>query len=779
MIVPTGARREGPAEPELSVAEGAVLSPAPLPRPLSSFVGRRREIEELKRVLSGARLLTLTGPGGCGKTRLAVEVASEVSSRFPDGIGFVDLAPVQDPATVPETVATGLGLSRQARFEATEMIGEARLLLLLDNAEHLVESVSQLAAELLSRSPNLYILVTSREILNVAGEVSWRVPPMQLPPEDAQPDPAALADYDAVQLVATRAAEHQTSFQLTASNAQLVVAICRRLDGIPLALELAAARIRSLGLAEIATRLNNSFQLLTGGPRTAVDRHRTLRATVDWSYRLLEDSEQRLLRRLALFAGTFDLAAVEAVCSDSELPVDELAEVLHRLADKSLVTVHPRPDGSLRYGLMEAIRQYGQERLLEVGESRLRTMHARHYAALVDRLETGDDLRARVDRLTAEYENVRLALDWAGDEDPDLQVVMISKLDWFWEVRGTVREARQRILAALAKEPTSPTGQARLHMTAASWFRLTGEFETAMAQIEEAVLIVEQLDDPALAARIVNSRGILRVFARDLAGAESDFSQSLEILKGLPPDEGLARSLNNLALLRLELGHPGEALEMVRTAIQVLAQLSHRTVHLPLVHHTHGAALLMLKRAPEARARFMEGLDEAAEYGNYRAAVALLQGLACCAAESGEAECCLELLAAAQNCAHTAGLKEFQAPATPTIEAERMSRAALGDHAANQAWERGLGMDLRAALKRTQGGLGDDPGSPITRRKRDIIQLVAMGLANKEIARRLSISERTVEAHLEQVRNQLGFRNRAQIAAWAVSRGLISNPRIG
>src|SRR5437867_172204 len=335
------------------MGEGAALPPPSLPRPLSSFVGRRTEIEELKRALGGARLVTLTGPGGCGKTRLALELAFKVRSRFPDGVGFVDLAPVRDPATVPETVATALGRSGQDRGDAAEMIGEARLLVVLDNAEHLVDSVCNLAAEFLDRSPNLRILVTSREVLNVAGEVSWRVPPMQLPPEEAQPDPAALSGYDAVRLFVTRAAEHESSFRLTAANARLVVAICRRLDGIPLALELAAARVRSLGLAEVFTRLSNSFQLLTGGSRTAVDRHRTLRATVDWSHGLLDASEQRLLRRLALFAGTFDLGAVEAVCSNSSLPVEELADVLHRLVDKSLVMVHPAPDGSLRYGLME------------------------------------------------------------------------------------------------------------------------------------------------------------------------------------------------------------------------------------------------------------------------------------------------------------------------------------------------------------------------------------------------------------------------------------------
>jgi non-specific serine/threonine protein kinase len=757
--------------PDRNPGRSAVVAPSPLPKPLSSFIGRRTEIDELKRIMDSARIVTLTGPGGCGKTRLAIEVATEVSSHF-GGAAFVDLSPLQDPATVPETVATGLGLSTETWADAIELIGEASLLLVLDNAEHLLDSVCQLTEELVGLCPNLRILVTTRELLNVAGEVSWRVPPLRLPPEGEPADAAHLAEFDAVQLFTTRAAEHEASFRLTSANAALVVAICRRLEGIPLALELAAARVTSLGLPEIATRLSDSFRLLTGWSRTATNRHRTLRATVDWSYRLLNGPEQCLLRRLALFAGTFDLAAVEAACADPELPVEELADVLHGLVSKSLVTVHRRPDGGLRYALMEAIRQYGQERLLEADETGLRALHARHYATLVDRLETGSDLGDRVDRMAAEYDNVRLALDWAGDEEPDLQVVMMSKLDWFWLVRGTVREARNRILSALAKEHSSADRRARLYAIGAVWCRLAGDLETAMALSEEAVLIVEQLDDPALAARIIDTRGIQKALAGDLPGAERDFSHSLEAWKRLPPSEGLVKSLNNLAMLRVVTGPPEEALAGAEEAIQVLAKLPDRPVWIPEILHTQGAALLMLKRADEARECFLDGLEEAAEYGNYGAAVAVLQGLACCAADSGDPERCLELLAAAQSCARTAGLKEFVAPGTPVPAAERQSRMAVGEGAANQAKARGLLMDLQAALGRARAGLGGDAGSPVTPRKKEVIRLVAVGLGNKEIARRMSISERTVEAHLEQVRNQLGFHNRAQIVAWAISGGL-------
>jgi non-specific serine/threonine protein kinase len=493
---------------------------------------------------------------------------------------------------------------------------------------------------------------------------------------------------------------------------------------------------------------------------------------VEWSYRLLNEPEQRLLRRLALFAGTFDLAAVEAVCADTELPVVELADVLRGLVDKSLVTVHRHPDGGLRYALMEAIRQYGQERLLEASESRLRALHAGHYARLVDRLETGPDLRDRVDRVAAEYDNVRLALEWAADQDPDLEAVLISKLDWFWRVRGSVREARDQVLSALDKEHP-PARQARLHVIAGRWLRLAGELEAAVAQVDEAMRLLSRLDDPLLAARIIGSRAVVRQLTGDLAGAEEDYSQALGRLRGLPPNEELVRLLNDLAMLRLAAGRPEEALTPVERSIQVLAQLSDRFVFLPEVCHTHGAALLLLQRTHEAKERFLEGLEQAAECASNGTAVAVLQGLACCAAESGDPGTCLELLAAARNRAQVAGLKGFVAPATPAVAAEQTSRAALGEQAASRAWERGFGMDLETALERARAGQPNLPSTRVTPRKMAVVRLVAQGLGNKEIAQRMSISERTVEAHLEQVRNQLGFHNRAQIVAWAISNGLV------
>ena len=756
------------------MAEAEPFLPAPPPRPLSSFVGRRGEIEALgRRLLAGIRLVTLTGPGGSGKTRLAIEVAREVAPHFPGGVAFADLSALRDPAAVPDCVLGALGPRGPLPRDVAQLIGAAGLLLVIDNAEHLVAATSTLVASLLDRCPNLGVLVTSREPLNIGGEAIWPVVSLELPPPDAPAEPGRLGAYDAINLFATRAVEHEPSFALTPENAPLAVSICRRLDGLPLALELAAARVRSLGLGEIHTRLNDSFRLLTGGSRTAVARHRTLRAAVDWSYCLLDAPERRLFGRLAVFVGTFDLRAVESVCSDGEPDRAEVADVLHRLVDKSLVVSTAQPDGGLRYGLIEAVRQYAQERLLAAGEPGIRARHAAYYARLVERLDGGDgDFRTRVDTMTRDYDNVRLALDWASDEDPELEAAIVVGLRWFWRVRGSVREARERTLSALSKHHPAPNRRARLLADAFGWSRQAGDIDAVRAHIEEAAILLDRIDDAKLAARILLQLGVMRALSGDLAAAERDYADGVGRLEGLPPSVELMSLLNNLAMTRLAAGRPAAALAAIERCVSVQAQVGDFSSWLTRTVHTHGVALLALDRLDEARERFLEGLESAAEYANAAEAVQLLDGLACVAARTGEPALCLELLAVARICERAAGVGDVEPWAGATAEAERSSRSALGPRAARAAWARGGQMDLRAALARARRSAGGPPVRSLPPRKRQIVELVAAGLGNKEIARRLAISERTVDAHLAQLRSQLGLRNRARIVAWAVASGL-------
>lgn len=358
------------------MSHNEALSPVPLPAPPSSFIGRRDEIAELKRILTDYRQVTLVGSGGCGKTRLAIRAAEEMAPHFPDGVAFVDLAGVEDPDMVAASVAAALSPRCEGTDGLMGLIGDRRILLVIDNAEQVVHGLAPLVADLLVRCPYVGALVTSRELLDISGERCWRVPPLGLPPADAPADPDLLATYAAIELFAIRALERGGAFRLTPENARLVVSICRRLGGMPLALELAAARVGSFGLKEIEDRLCDALRLLIGGTRTAVDRHRTLRASIDWSHRWLSDTERSLLGRLAAFAGPFDLNAAETRCSDPSLPAEEVADVLQRLVDKSLVLTHLRPDGGLCYSLSEAHRQYALQRPVETGESDYPARHA-------------------------------------------------------------------------------------------------------------------------------------------------------------------------------------------------------------------------------------------------------------------------------------------------------------------------------------------------------------------------------------------------------------------
>src|SRR5215210_5399636 len=396
-----GISREPPQSPRRPRAvESTEAEPAPrtperppnnLPLELSSFVGREKELAEVKRLLESTRLLTLTGSGGCGKTRLALAVARELAEGFEDGVWVVELAPLADPTLVPQAVASTLGVREQPGRSLTETLsdylGSKKVLLVLDNCEHLVEACAELAEALLRSSPELRVLATSREALGITGEVAWLVPSLSLPDLRRLPDIESLPQYEAARLFVERAAAVKPSFTLTEQNAVAVAQVCYRLDGIPLAIELAAARAKVLSVEQIADRLEDSFGLLSAGGRTAMPRHRTLHATMDWSHELLPEEEQILFRRLSVFAGGFTLDAAEAVCAGEELERDEVLESLSHLVDKSLVIMR-EVGGEGRYRLLETVRQYAREKLSESGEAgQASERHAGYYLALAEEAE--------------------------------------------------------------------------------------------------------------------------------------------------------------------------------------------------------------------------------------------------------------------------------------------------------------------------------------------------------------------------------------------------------
>jgi non-specific serine/threonine protein kinase len=461
---PPGAGAEPSGEPAPRPAPGHNL-----PAPLTPFVGRAAELAEARRLLGAARLLTVTGAGGSGKTRLAMRVAADLlgapfgaRNGYPDGVWFVDLAPLTDPAFVPPAVAGVLGVVEQPGQPLVttlrQVLRDRRLLLLLDNCEHLIDACAHLAEALLTACPALRILATSREALGIAGEVAWELPPLAVPPPDWEPapeeDPAALGAFEAVALFVGRARAVDPAFEVTRANAPAVVQICRRVDGLPLAIELAAVRVKMLTAEHIAARLEDRFRLLTGGSRTALPRQRTLRATLDWSHELLGEPERRLLRRLAVFAGGWSLEAVEAVCAGAGIAASAVLDLLAQLVGKSLVQV-AKGEGEERYRLLETLRQYGRERLGEAGEDEgVRDRHRDWFLAFAERAKPelfGPRQAAWLDRLQSELDNLRAALEWALERGPAEPGLRLAGALWpFFFVRGYLVEGRERLARALA-----------------------------------------------------------------------------------------------------------------------------------------------------------------------------------------------------------------------------------------------------------------------------------------------------------------------------------------
>jgi len=544
--------------------------PNNLPRQLSSFIGREREIEEVKHLLSSSPLVTLTGTGGCGKTRLALQVAAEVLEQHPAGVWLVELAPLSDPNLVVQTVATTLGL-REAPGQPLlqtliDYIQPRTLLLVLDNCEHLIQACATLTQALLQACPNLSILATSREGLRISGESTYRVPsllppdPSKLPAEEK--DLAAIVlEYDAAVLFVERAGKQLPSFALTKQNAPAVASVCYRLDGIPLAIELAAARVRSLSVQEINTRLENRFRLLTGGSRTALPRQQTMQATVDWSYELLSEQERLLLGRLSVFAGGWTLEAAEAVCSDDKIEDFEVLDLLTCLVDKSLVIAEER-EGKSRYRLLETIREYGLQRLQERGqEATWRSRHLEFFLALAKEAETkltGAEQAEWLKRLQEEHDNLRSALKLCQqDQESNEAGMRLAGNIWrFWEIRGYLSEGREHLQAALEQEgrehKTRLRGKALYATGVLAWRQ--GDYAVARAMQDECLGISRELGDKRGIAASLSNLGAVAKDQCDYAAARALYEESLAIHRELGNKKGIAVLLNNLGTVAREQG---------------------------------------------------------------------------------------------------------------------------------------------------------------------------------------------------------------------------------
>jgi len=737
---PTSGDRPERGQPEHASPAPATMPPSSLPAPLTSFVGREHELAALRRVLAGTRLLTITGPGGVGKTRLALRLADELLWAYPHGIYLVDLAPLADPTLVPQTVAAALGLKpadQQPPIEALKaFIQTRRLLLVLDNCEHLPAACAELVEMLLRACPDLEVLTTSREPLGIGGETMWQVPPMTVPssefrvptqrPPNSEPGTrnSEPERADAVRLFVERARLHRSEFDLTPQNAAAVAEVCRRLDGIPLAIELAAARVRMLSVEQIAARLGDRLRLLTGGSRTALPRHQTLRAALDWSHDLLLFAEQALLRRLSVFAGSWSLEAAEAVCGamgsgqwtvgfersrlstvHCPLPIapeHDVLDILRPLVDKSLVIAEVR-DGPARYRMLETVRQYAAERLSAAGEAcAVGERHALWCLALAEAASAhrlGPEQYTWLERLALDHDNIRAALGWclADDGDVVLGLRLGGVLGVYWEVRGHLSEGRRWLATLLAQGGHAPPDvRARALNSAGSLARHQNDHDDAARLHEQSLALWRELGDEAGVALSLSGLGIVAGANGDYTGAWALLEESLALQRKLGDRPGIATVLMNLGITARRQGEPERAVTLYEESLALMQELGNtRGVAFTLqnlgnLHRDQGDQ-------ERAAARYREGLSLLLQLRDLLGAARCLEGLAAIAVARGDAGRAARLCGAAAALRDTAGAALPPAGRAAFEQTTTTARAALGEAEFAAAWTAGQALSLDGA----------------------------------------------------------------------------------
>jgi predicted ATPase/DNA-binding SARP family transcriptional activator/Tfp pilus assembly protein PilF len=761
MPEPPDSPASGPGQAPASPAR-MPSQPNNLPSEFSSFVGREEQLSQIAALLSTSRLVTLTGVGGIGKTRLALRTARATLAGTGHGVWLAELASVADPAQVMRELARAIGVREEPGTDlgdvVTRRLSDGEQLLVLDNCEHVREAAAALAERLLRAGDGLRVLVTSREPLRVAGETVYQVPPMTLPASpggghpDENPEPGAvqalLLGSEAVQLFVERARSQQASFELLVTNSRLAASLCRRLDGIPLALELAAARMRSLTLADIESRLGDRFRMLTGGGGTAQPRQRTLRALIDWSYDLLSDDEKLALCRLSVFAGGWDLGAAERVAGGNGLDRGDVMDLLASLADQSLVQVDMTGDAA-RYRLLETVREYAAERLRSAGDEELqaRAAHARLFLQLAEvaapHFSHGGQVAYRA-RLAAEHDNLLIAFDHflAAPDGSARALRLATALGWFWSSSGCYSEGVELLGAALGHpEVAAPTALRCAGLTMAGHLLWrSGDLTRAQVVLDEAVGIARQLAEPALiadalrhlawvadrrgdkdraismateavelAAQVDETHVLSRAYdvraavrqERDPAGARSDYERALSYCESSANHEGHASTLNNLAVLELEQGNYDVARAHFDRALD-LARQSHSAGILPYLEYGCGMASALDGDTAAAGPAFAEALGSARQTGQRSLVAYAMLGIAVTAAGSGWQPQAAALLGAAD--ARFEELRETPEALEARLRAQALAvlRADLGDRFEQEyAAGRGLGAEAVALALRT------------------------------------------------------------------------------
>ena len=865
--------------------------PNNLPTQLTSFVGREKELVDVKRLLQNTHLLTLIGPGGTGKTRLSTQAASEVLDQYPDGVWFVELAPILDPLLVPRTTAIAIGLRDEPQRPVIDMLcdylREKRMLIVLDNCEHLVDACARMADHILHAAPDARILASSREGLGIAGEVTYRVPSLALPDLSHLPTVESLSQYEAVKLFIDRATAAVPTFAVTNDNAPPLAQVCHQLDGIPLALELAAAKIRVLSVEQIAKRLDDRFRLLTSGSRTALERHQTLRAAIDWSYNLLSPAEQVLFGRLSVFVGGWTLEAAESVCSDETVKSDDVLDLLEQLINKSLVITEQR-ESELRYHMLETIRQYANEKLTESSEDA--TIHEKHldyYMQLAEEIEEGLKTAGQalaMQQLESEFDNFRMAWTWSlggtTSKNCEKGLRLANAIDWDNHLEEGLNWLQRGLAQIERGNPKSDLIRAKALMRAGRLIRTSHDSETAGILLEESLALYRAINPTdkrdwtmlltQLAYAFIDSDlSVARNFAQDgvnmgralgQAGKwelgwalywegcvsyrlNDDKTARARVQEGLTIFRHMSNYFSSAAMLQLLawIEEKAENYDVARSKAEEAQR-----IYLSLGLKTYAMMVLRDIAGADRQAGRYEtaqlGFEELVHYdqergdkvgliyslwelgetmsklgkyeqaaGHLRESLHLLQptkdsrfkgygifSLAKVLHHQGNSKSAACLLGAIELETHKDVWKLNTQRIADYIQSVESIKTALDEESYKAAWEAGHQMSLdeavdfalqtvdetneiklspateraipanlpsqREAEKQKYGGL--------TTREREVAAQIAQGKSNQAIAAELFVGLKTVEAHVTRILSKLGFTSRAQIAGWAVARGL-------
>ncbi len=749
--------------------------PGELPAEVTGFVDRQRELAVLDGWLGTARLVTVTGPGGVGKTRLALRAAARARGRYAGGVCLVELGGLHDPDLLPHTVATCLGLPGQdARSQLDAIVDYLRgrqLLLIIDSCEHLVGACAALADLVPRYAAQVTILATSRQPMNVPGEHCCQVPPLPVP------EPGAARDRrgDAVELFAQRAAAAMAGFAVTAANRRDVIRLCRRLDGIPLAIELAAVQLRTMTLPQLNSRLEHRFGLLAGGRRVALPHQQTLRATTEWSYDLCSPDEQLLWARLSVFAGSFDIPAVEAVCAGGMLAREGILPALLGLVDKSVVL--RTDEDSARYWLLDTIREFGAERLAGAGPQDRHIAYFRAMAGDFARHAKDDDQLPRYRRLRREHPDIRAALGYAlslpGRERE--AAGLAADLRAYWAISGLFREGKHWLTKILLRFPEPSPERAWLLMTRGVLATLQGELGQAVADLELSTPMAQQQGEVRACALGHAYMCLALTFSGRLAEAAAAGSIAAERLSAIDDFDGLVALDINLGYLHLLSGELDLAIERCELGLRRLGDSQERWArgYLQLII---ARALFFQGKYAESAAAARSSLEKKHELGDIVGTAYCLEALALLALRQQRCERTAWLMGAAGVLWDRAGRRLGGTSILEELhqQAVKAAQDTLGEDRYAALFRGGaaqpLDLIVRLAVADTDelpaAAPGRRPPGPLTGREQQIAALVGEGMSSRDIARQLGISKRTVDAHLEHIFGKLGISSRVQLAAW-------------